>query len=97
MPKAIALDQDIESVSELGAKAAAFVEKVRETGRPIVITQDGRSAAVLLDVREYASMLERLEVIEDILGGIKDIEEGRKMNTETARQKTLAALGASGK
>jgi len=95
MPKPIALDQDIQPISEFRANATAFVEKVRQTGRPIVITQHGRSAAVLLDVREYAKLLERLEkleILEDIEEGIKDMEAGRKMDAETARKKSLAYL-----
>lgn len=74
MSKSIVLDQDIQPVSELEANVIAFIEKVRETGRPIVITQDGRSAAVLVDVREYALMLEKLEVIEEIEEGIRQAD-----------------------
>lgn len=76
MPKTILLDEDIQPISEVRANATAFIEKVRETGRPIVITQHGRSAAVLLDVRVYARMLEKLEVIEDLDEGIQQAEAG---------------------
>lgn len=94
MPRA-QFDQDIRPISEFRDNAATFVEQVRETKRPLIITQHGRSAAVLLDVGEYERLmgrLEKLEIIEAIEEGIKDVEAGRSMDTETARKKTLAYL-----
>ncbi len=92
MPKPIALDQDIQPISEFRANTTAFVEKVRQTGRPIVITQHGRSAAVLLDVGEYAKMLERLdklEVIEAVEEGIRQADAGLGIPHEEAKRRTL--------
>lgn len=92
MPKPIALDEDIQPISEFRANTTAFVEKVRETKRPIVITQHGRSAAVLLDVREYALMLERLEkleVIEAIEEGIRQADAGMTIPHAEVKKRLL--------
>ena len=48
----INLDSDIKPLSEFRANAAIFVKHVKETKRPLVLTQRGKSAAVLLDVSE---------------------------------------------
>ena len=44
--------RDIQPVTEFRANAAQFIEQVRETGEPVILTQHGRSAAVLLDVEQ---------------------------------------------
>jgi prevent-host-death family protein len=55
MPK-LRLSRDILPVTEFRANAAQFIETVRETGEPVILTQHGRSAAVLLDVGPYESL-----------------------------------------
>ena len=41
------LDTDIRPVSEFRANVADLIEQVRNSGRPLVLTQRGHSAAVL--------------------------------------------------
>ncbi|NTW53021.1 MAG: type II toxin-antitoxin system Phd/YefM family antitoxin [Chlorobiaceae bacterium] len=53
----IDLENDIRPLSEFRANTASLVTQVRKTGRPLVLTQHGKSAVVLLDVRLYQSML----------------------------------------
>lgn len=57
MPR-IRLDTDLRPVTEFRANAAAVIAQVRETKRPVVLTQRGRGAVVLVDVQEYQRMLE---------------------------------------
>ncbi len=64
--KRINLEQDIKPLTEFRANVAAFVQKVRESKRPMVITQHGRSSAVLLGVEEYESLIEKIEILQDI-------------------------------
>lgn len=40
-------------ISDLQSGAKKYVEAVRETGHPIVITRRGRAAAVLVDYESY--------------------------------------------
>jgi antitoxin YefM len=65
---------------------------VRQTGRPIVITQNGKSAAVLLDVAEYEKLLARLELLQDIHTAETQLTEGQGINHSTARKKALERL-----
>jgi antitoxin YefM len=58
--------QDIQPLSAFRANAAGFLKTVRESQRPLVLTQHGKSAAVVLDVEHYDALLEELEVIRDI-------------------------------
>ncbi len=53
-------NEDIHPLSEFRANAAAFIKKVQETQRPIVLTLRGRGRAVLLDVDEYQKVMDEL-------------------------------------
>jgi prevent-host-death family protein len=75
--KRINLNQDIKPLTEFRANVAAFVQKVRKTKRPLVITQHGRSSAVLLGVEEYESLIEKIEILQDIQLSEKQINEGQ--------------------
>jgi len=54
MPK-VKPSKDIQPLSTFRANAASLVQQVRETKRPLVLTQRGCSAAIVLDVDEYES------------------------------------------
>lgn len=88
----IRFSEDIRPLTEFRANAAAFVEQVQSTHRPIVLTQHGRSAAVLLDVQEYERLLERAEVLEDIQAAEAQLARGEGVEHEAARQQVLARL-----
>jgi prevent-host-death family protein len=62
----VKLSSDIKPVSEFRANAAELIEQVRHTRRPLVLTQRGHSAAVLLDVEEYENLLEEVELLRDV-------------------------------
>jgi len=44
---------EIVPVSDLRQEAAAVLKRLRETNDPVVVTQRGRAAAVLLSIEEY--------------------------------------------
>ncbi len=77
MTKGIMFAEDVHPVSEFRSKAAGFITQVHNTKRPLVITQNGKSAAVLLDVATYDSMVEKLELLQDVDAGSKQIEAGK--------------------
>jgi prevent-host-death family protein len=72
----INLDEDVRPVSEFRQNAAKFVQQVRETHRPLVLTQHGKSAAVLLDVGEYERLMERTEVMDAIRAAEREMDAG---------------------
>ena len=86
------LNQDIRSLTEFRAKAASFVQQVHRTKRPLVITNRGRSAAVLLDVLEYESLIEQLELLQDVQIAEIQIKEGKGLKHDSAKNKVLSRL-----
>lgn len=87
------LDRDIKPVSEFRANAAELIEHVKETGRPLVLTQRGHSAAVVLDVSEYERMVEELELLTDVRSAVAQIEAGRGVSNRAAKSELRRRFG----
>ena len=68
---------DIQPLTVFRANAASFVEQVQATRRPLILTQHGRSAAVLLGVADYEALIDELELLRDIRTAEREIEEGK--------------------
>jgi len=88
------LDEDIRPLSEFRAGVASFVRQVHDTRRPMVLTQRGRGVAVLVDIREFEAMCERLALLEDIASAEADIAAGRVLPHDEAKARVLDKLGA---
>ena len=73
----IELDKDVKPISEFRANATNLIAQVNQTKRPLVITQHGKSSAVLLDVREYEALLDRMELLSDLAEAEDDIKNKR--------------------
>ena len=91
MPRA-RLDQDIRPLSEFRTHAASLVQQVRETKRPLVLTQRGHSTAVVLDVAEYERLLEQVEILRDIRTAEHQLAEGHGIPHADAKARILARL-----
>jgi len=68
--------QDVQPLSAFRANAAAFLEQVRATKRPLVLTQHGKSAAVLMNVDEYEALVDEVELIRDIRQARAELARG---------------------
>jgi antitoxin YefM len=84
--------QDIRPLSEFRANAAAFIEHVRTTHRPLVLTQHGRGAAVLLDVTEYERLIEQIELLQEVQSAEGQLAEGRGIEHAHAKAQVLDRL-----
>ena len=91
MPKVLPTE-DIRPLSGFRANAAAFVNQVKETKRPLILTQHGRSAAVLLDVAEYESLVEQVELLRDIRQAERELAQGKGIEHAEAKEKVMARM-----
>ena len=81
--------EDVRPLSEFRANAASFVQQVQGTKRPVILTVHGRSAAVLLDVGEYETLLDQLELLRDVKTAEGQLKRGRTVSQSKAREKVL--------
>ncbi|MBD3343134.1 MAG: type II toxin-antitoxin system prevent-host-death family antitoxin [Candidatus Lokiarchaeota archaeon] len=88
----IKLAEDIQPLSEFRANVASFIEKVRKTKRPLVITQHGKSAAVMMDVEEYEKLIEKLELLTDIHIAESQLENGKGISHQQAKDQILGTI-----
>jgi antitoxin YefM len=82
----IELDKDVKPISEFRANATNLIEQVNKTKRPLVITQHGKSSAVLLDVREYEALLDKIELLSDLAEAEEDIKNKRVYSNDKVRE-----------
>lgn len=88
------LIEDLIPVTDFRSKASELLQKIKKTGRPLILTQRGRSAAVVEDVKEYENRIERLELLEAIVRGIHAAEKGDLIPHEKAMKLLDKALNA---
>jgi prevent-host-death family protein len=76
-------NDDIHPISDFRHNVAELIEKTKQTKRPILITQNGKGTAVLVDVANY----EKLELLADIAKSLKNIKDGKVISNEEAMKK----------
>lgn len=76
----------MKPISEFRANATSLIDQVNKTKRPLVITQHGKSSAILLDVKEYEALLDKLELLSDLAEAEEDIKNKRVYSTEKVRE-----------
>ena len=61
---------DIHSLTDFQRNAKSYLERIRRSGRPIVLTVNGKAAAVVHDAAGYQKLLDAIDRAE-ALGGIR--------------------------
>jgi prevent-host-death family protein len=67
----------IVPVSDLRQGAAEVLAKVRKSREPVVITQRGRAAAVMISVESYEETEREREILRRIAQGEREISKGK--------------------
>ena len=73
---------EIVPITDLRQEAADVLRKVRESGEPLVITQRGRAAAVLLSMDTYERAEHERELLLTLARGDKNISAGVGVSLE---------------
>ena len=90
--KRLKVNEDIRPMSEFRTGIASFLKQVHDTKRPLIITQHGKGVAVLLDAGEYETMQERIELLQDVQTGIRQIEGGQGIDHARAKASVLKRI-----
>ncbi len=75
--KPLQLSEDILPFGEFKTHASRVLRKLQESQRPVVITQNGRPAAVLITPQEFDALHERERFMSALQEGLADSEAGR--------------------
>ncbi len=71
------LANDIRSLSDFKRNTVAVLDRLRETGNPLVLTVNGKAELIVQDAGAYQALLERVEASEGIQRGLADVKAGR--------------------
>ncbi len=78
--------EDICSLSEFQRNAKEHIERLKETGRPEVLTVNGAAAVVVQDARSYQMMMEVVERAQAVEGIRRGLEQAKEGKTKPARK-----------
>ena len=84
----------IQPVTDVKRRATEIIARLKKEKIPVLITEHGRSAAVLLDVESYDALLRRLEILEGIARGERAFAEGRVVAHKDAKKRMRRWLSA---
>lgn len=74
--RSVKVSEDIVPVSSFKTRAADWLKRIADTGQPLVITQNGKAAGVLLSPASFDVLSERARFIEAVDAGLAS-EAGR--------------------
>ncbi len=68
--------QDIHSLSDFQRNTKEHMVRLKETGRPEVLTVNGKAEIVVLSAHAFDELIDRIETEEGIRRGLSSIEQG---------------------
>ena len=92
--KSVQVSQDILPVGELKTHTSRVLRQLRTAQRPIVITLNGKPAAVLITPEEFDRLYERERFVEAVNRGLADAEAGRVVDDEVLSGELDAEFGS---
>lgn len=88
--KAISIKKDIVPLSEFKTNLSKMFKSLQNEEHPLIITQNGKPAGVLLSPENYDELVYRKSFLDSVGKGIADAERGRMDSTS----KLKAALSS---
>lgn len=92
----LSISKDIKSVSDLKKKTNEIFKQMHDTGRPIIVTVNGRPDAVLLDVQVFENKLNALNLGRLLAEAESDVREHRTRNARVFLKELKISAKVSG-
>ena len=73
----ISLKEDINSVSYFKSNFNKILDKMCENHRPMILTQNGKSAGVFLDIETWENILKQIQVLKKINEGERSLQNDK--------------------
>jgi len=95
--RAVRVSEDFVPISEFKAQAADWLRKVSETGAPVVVTQNGKPAGVLLSPRSFDALTEQARFVAAVEEGLAGAEAGRVHSHASVARRMKSRFGGKPK
>lgn len=92
----INLREEINSLSNFKRNTSEFIEQLRKSGKPIVLTINGKAELIVQDAGSYQKLLEiaeKLETIEALKPAIEEMKVGKGEPAEKVFAELLQTVG----
>ncbi len=82
----LSLKEDVNSLSYFKSNFSKVLKKVRRKGRPMVITQNGQSAGVFMDVDTWESYVRKLNLLRLVNEAEVSLKHSRPLSLEQTEE-----------
>ena len=72
----IDVTQDIHSMTSFKRNSTGLVKRMRKSGRPLVLTVNGKAEVVVLDAAAYREVASQLDAVASIRRGLDQAKKG---------------------
>lgn len=85
--KVLKLSQDVVTLAEFKNQAATLLERLGSSSQPLLITQNGKPAGVLLSPVEFDRIQEQesIRFVAAVERGLQDAESGKLLDSKSAK------------
>ncbi len=94
---ALRIAEDIVPIGELKAHLSEKIRALRGRRRPLVVTQNGKAAAVMLAPEDFDRLTTQARFVAAVQDGLVDLEAGRVVGDEELGRRLDARFGAVSK
>jgi len=95
----LGITKDIQSLTTFRRRSGDFMKQLKKSKRPVVLTVNGKAAAIVQDAEAYRRLLDiasRADVREGIRQGLEEARRGQGRDVEECFAGFEAAHGISG-
>lgn len=87
--KALKLSKDVVTLAEFKSQAAAILERIGSSSQPLLITQNGKPAGVLLSPAEFDRIQEQdsARFVASVNRGLSDADEGKVLTSAEVKSR----------
>lgn len=81
----INISRDIHSLTEFKRNTTEFLQQIKQTKQPLVLTVNGKAELVVQDAESYQELLDAAELVETLKGikqGLEQMQEGKGTKAE---------------
>lgn len=93
------ITNDIQSLTTFRRRSSEFLKQLKKTKRPVVLTVNGKAAAIVQDAEAYQRLLDIAALAdsrEGIRQGLEDLKQGKARPANQVFEEFRAAHGIQG-
>jgi len=84
--------EDVVPFSECRNNLSSYIVRVQKTHRPILITQNGRSASYIINATDFDNLMDSIELAADVEISRREIAEGKGIPHAQVMSEMKAAI-----